>query len=252
MLSRCFFELEHGVDEWARGGDLNVLFLDGTFSTNRAGLTLVAFTTVSSTGQTVVLAIGLLRSQSALCYEWLYRRFHDVFKVKPAAVFTDSAIELELSIVECSTIETDIWHGVQHFLCTYHLSQNLFEHCKKSFGSDTQGWKSFVDLFWKLAKESDASFTSTFTEEFQALIQMVPASTDEDLPVHPAVTWLQDTLLTKKEKWAACHTWACCTWGAHSTQRSESYNRVLKLKANKHTRVTELVTVRVSLTDRLS
>ena len=248
MLSRCFIEMDGAVDEWARGDEENVLFVDATFNTNCAGLHLVAFVTVGSTGQTVVLAVGLLRGQDYQSYEWLFRRYHDVFKVKPRTMYTDSAPELDLAIVECSTIESDIWYGITHHLCIFHLSQNVFDNCRKAFGTgQTEQWRKMIDEFWRMAKNSDVRGKISFDSDFHRLVMMVVNALHEagvdDPDEHPAVKWLLTTLYPKREKWAACYTWGTCSWGAHSTQRSESWNRTAKLDVNKHTRVTELVKV---------
>ena len=245
ILSRCFFEMDDAVDEWARGGNHNVLFLDGTFGTNHVGLTLVMFCTVSSTGQTVVLAVGLLRSQGAKEYEWLFRRFHDVFKIKPAAVFTDSAIELELAFTECSTISNDIWAGSVHLLCPYHIGLNVHEHCRSTFGGDLSGWRKFYDMFWVICKNTDERSAESFGAEFQALLRLFESAAEHRWSKSDmeGIKWLKETLFTKASKWAARYTWGMCTWGAHSTQRSESENRIVKTKVNKHSLVTDLAQV---------
>ena len=248
MLSRCFFEMDGAVDEWARGKGENVLFVDATFNTNAAGLSLVAFVTVGSTGQTVVLAIGLLLGQDYQSYEWLFRRFHDVFKVKPVSIFTDSAPELDVAIRECSTIDSDVWFGIVHNLCIFHLSQNVFDNCRKAFGPEqTKDWRELLDVFWRLAKQSDERGRETFQSDFQTMTDIVlnalTAAGHDNCEEHPTLKWLLTTLYDRREKWAACFTWSTCSWGAHSTQRSESWNRGTKLDVNKHTMVTDLCKV---------
>lgn len=52
-LSRLFVEMEGACDEYALGGDDNVVLFDPTHGTSRYALKLCCFTTVSSAGQTI-------------------------------------------------------------------------------------------------------------------------------------------------------------------------------------------------------
>ena len=80
VLSMVFVELKHGFEDWAVGGEENVLLFDPTWGTNNAGFKLCCFSTVSSTGQTVILAFALLMEETQLMFEWAFRCFADVFR----------------------------------------------------------------------------------------------------------------------------------------------------------------------------
>ena len=83
-------------------------------------------------------------------------------------------------------------------------------------------------MFWRIAKESDVAAQAHFDADWEALIQKfedVATSTGDG---HArAVEWLR-SLGTMASKWAARYVWQKCTWGIHSTQRSEAFHSAIK------------------------
>ena len=252
LMSRCFVQMENSFDEWARGGQTNVLFVDATHGTNQAGLKLCCFTTISSTGQTVILAFGLIRHEDAMSYEWMFRRFHDIFKVRPLVMFTDSAVEIAIAFDEVNRLDhaatnsgiDDIWTETQHFLCTYHISRNLHKNCHGFFTGNPAGWRDFCNKFWRICLQSDArtkdSIMQDLTDLESIMINECEIDEDEDKQ-HSGLKWLRETLTRKYKQWAARFTWSYLTHGAHSSQRAESIHKAIKKRINRGLRVTELV-----------
>ena len=252
LMTRCFVQMDNSFDEWAAGGRNNVLFVDATHGTNQAGLKLCCFTTISSTGQTVILAFGLIRHEDALSYEWMFRRFHDIFKVRPLVMFTDSAIEIAMAFNEVSRLDDDatnagiddIWTETQHFLCTYHISRNLHSNCAGFFTGNPAGWRKFCNKFWRICLQTDERTKDTILQDLADLetimINECNIEDDADKP-HAGLKWLRETLTLKYKQWAARFTWSFLTHGAHSSQRAESIHRAVKRRIHRGLRVTELV-----------
>ena len=235
VIDRVFVELKGGFDTWARGSPDNVLLFDPTWGTNKQGYKLCCFTTVGSTGQTEVVAFVLLKSESLLMFEWAFRSFASVFKVGPASIFTDGDANLATAITMMAStdinsqdgLEKAPWLGVRHLLCVYHLSQNFFTHIKPIFGADIEGWKKALNMFWKIAKDTDSiDKERCFHDAWEQLVSLI-----NELPDSPGkmreLEWLEE-LRTKRRMFCASFVWEACTWGIHSTQRAESMQSSIK------------------------
>ena len=140
-LSRVFFTMEDGFDEYALGGDLNVVLLDATHGTNRYNFKLVCFTTVSSCGQTVILAGALLAAEDIESYEWALQCFLRVFRKAPLALFTDSDVAIAEAFRRLNSEGEKPMAGTRHCLCTYHLSKNLWKHCCCLYLTAPTAWR---------------------------------------------------------------------------------------------------------------
>jgi hypothetical protein len=110
----------------------------------------------------------------------------------------------------------------RHVLCVYHLSLNFKTHICSLFANDAVVNKQMLDVFWKIAKETDELSRDTFDAEFNVLVAAV-----QGLVLDPdsekwkkrasALIWLE-SLRERKEKWAYRYTWAQLTLGANSSQ----------------------------------
>ena len=83
-LNRLFVELRGAQEEWARGGDNNVLLFDPTYNTNRYLFKLCQVCTVCPSGKTVILAWCVLEKEGKNDFEWAFRCIAQTFKVAPA------------------------------------------------------------------------------------------------------------------------------------------------------------------------
>ena len=233
-LDRVFWELEGGLREWARGGDSNVLLFDPTWGTNMYGLKLACFTTVASTGRTVIIACVLFRNEDHPTFEWCFSCFAQTFVTKPSVLFTDHDPAIQRAYETLSAFDSDPWYDTKHFLCVFHISKNLSKHLKPLFADNSQ-WHHVNHLFWRIAKESDWQTVDNWDEEWKGLVDFVENNGKSDASDSSgkrdkktnALKWLR-TLEDDKEKWAARFVFAVCTFGIHSTQRSESTNAALK------------------------
>ena len=205
-----------------------VVLFDTTFSTNKYGQKLGFFTTVSPDGETVILAATFLQSESKESFEWTFGKFRETFS-GPVTIFTDGCAH-QARAIKREFPET------RHMLCVFHLSKNLFTHCKSAFGRDTAAWEAFNDAWWKLAKNSDSRSRVTFDRNWRALVGMLPTTSDGE---SAAVDWMAG-LYEKREKWAAAWTWAHWSAGVHSTQRCESIHKHFKTHLRSHNLLIDL------------
>ena len=225
-LVRVFVQLDVALSDWARGGVNNVLLFDPTWGTNCYGLKLCCFTTVIGTGQTVILAMAILDSESEKNFEWAFRCFAEAFLVAPAVIFTDGCDKIARAIKTVSEHAADPWYGVRHMLCVYHLSQNLFTHIRPLFPS-VERWRFVLNAFWNIAKKADVYSVDSFEEEWNALVAYVHENAAATLRRTHETAWLQ-SLGDRRRQWAARYVFQSCTFGIHSSQRAESIHSSLK------------------------
>ena len=135
-LEKLFLELEGGFEDWASGGQQNVLLFDPTWGTNKYGLKLACFCTVAPTGKTIINSVCLIQDEDTFSFEWCFRCFADVFRVPPSAFFTDGDPKIATAFGLVSAVETDPWHDTEHFLCVFHISVNFSKHLKPLFSTN--------------------------------------------------------------------------------------------------------------------
>jgi hypothetical protein len=80
-LEMCFAQLADAMKNWARGGKSNILLFDPTAGTNRLGMKLCMFVTVSPTGKTTTAALALIRKENHHSFEWCLRSFAKAFRI---------------------------------------------------------------------------------------------------------------------------------------------------------------------------
>ena len=224
-LALVFWECEDAMDDWAQGGESNVLLFDPTCNTNKYGLKLACFTTVASTGQTVILACCLVRSENEASFEWAFRCFSDTFRVKPAIIFTDSDKAIANAVEKLCDPEQP-WEGLEHLLCVFHISKNFYSHLKPLFPT-SEAWHRVNSMFWRIAKDSDAHAVSRWETDWGELKELVQNNSNTSDKQSAAFRWMDD-LSEKRHKWAARYVFGHCTFGIHSTQRAEAVNGAIK------------------------
>ena len=223
-LDAAIVELEGGREEWARGGKCNVVSFDPTHGTNRHDMKLCCFTTVSSTGQTVVLAMGLVSSESEPSLTWLFQRFQRTFCVPPAVIATDGCPTIRASLRK---MQADVWKDVKHVLCIFHVSKNFYEHIHPVYSGKHKEWCAAHDEFWRISKLTDEKDRGGFAAEWQALVGRVQADVGAGDKQDAAISWLTE-LGGRATQFAYCFTWDICTFGLHATQRAEAMQASLK------------------------
>ena len=238
-LDKLFWVIDGAVQFWALGGQSNVLLFDPTHGTNRHRLKLAAFTSVSQSGKTVILAVCLIKHEDEQSFEWCFRSFARVFRLAPRCFFTDGDLALAQAT---EAVAKDVWTGVIHLLCVFHIFKNFYQHLRNSFVDNTSGWRKLVDIFWSIAKSSDEHLD--MEEMCDELLQFYESNASGPKKSH-GTEWLM-TLVKRVHQWAAHYVWALNTWGIFSTQRAESMQKTMKgfLRSN-----SLLTTVYTKITD---
>jgi hypothetical protein len=202
VLSQVFVELAHAFEDWAVGGTENVLLFDPTWGTNRSGFKLCCFTTVSPTGQTVILAFALLLEETHMMFSWAFQCFAEVFRTPPRTFFTDGDYCIASAFAAVSEAGGP-WSGAKHLLCVFHISKNFYQHIKCLFGVNLDAWKKAHDMFWSIAKESDAYSRATFDLDWENLMDLVDASVADSPAKEREMEWLR-SLGARATQWAHC------------------------------------------------
>ena len=227
-LKSAVWQVEEGLEHYSRDPDKNVIFYDTTHGTNKWKMKLALFTTVSESGETVILAASLIKRESRESFKWVFEHFCKMFSVPPTVIFTDGDPGMHGAI-------KDVFPTSVHLFCTYHLSLNLFKHCHGLFPSGTRGkknqqWGMFLKTWWTIALKSEESSRDTFNAEWDDLLKLLPPkpSTEAGAKKYDdALKWLAN-LRENVRHWAARYTWEHTTYGAHSTQRIESVHNAIK------------------------
>ena len=245
-IDKVFVQLDFSLDEWVRAGSENVLLFDPTHGSNQYKMKLCCFTTVGSSGQTVILAAALIKYEDVDQIMWAFKCFATLFKTPPTVVFTDGAQAIETAIQLLST-SGGYFESTSHLLCVFHLSKNFWQHIHPLFVSHPVEWRQAHNMFWRLAKTSDQFFADsvklqeelgldedavagfiakTFDVLWNDMFSMIERIGHGSTKTG-ALDWLT-TLYDRRHKWAATFTWRLLTWGLHSTQRSEAIHSAIK------------------------
>ena len=158
---------------------------------------------------------------------WAFECFHEVFKKAPAVLFTDDGSSIAAAFAKMTGPHC-YWADTKHLLCVFHIAKNVHKHCRGVF-KDSQSWKEFYSLFWKIAKETDKNSHHTWSQDWEQLHELIAQSSQASTKKDDAIEWLE-SLGERKQQWAARYTWASLTYLIHSTQRAEAINAAIKEK----------------------
>ena len=225
-MNRLYVELPGAKAEWAVGGKHNVMLIDPTFGTNVYRFKLCLITSVSSSGHTVILAYVLIDVEGINDFDWIFRCHHKVFRTPPSVVFSDHDLNIEAAM---QRMQDSLWPDVCHMLCIFHLSKNVYERLHPKFLGDKKNekWRAVHDLFWKISKNTDASFRDFFDAQWKQLVDLVEQTATHRGKLQEEITWLTK-LGAQKARFAYCYTHEVCTLGVYSTQRAEAMQNVAK------------------------
>ena len=108
-------------------------------------------------------------------FEWAFRCFAEVFRTPPRTLFTDGDYCIATAFASVSE-DDGPWAGARHLLCVFHISKNFYEHIKRLFGSNKDAWEDAHNMFWSIAKESDAYSRESFGSDWEKLLEFVDSS----------------------------------------------------------------------------
>lgn len=122
-------------------------------------------------------------------------------------------------------------------------------------GHKQEAWVAFLRKWWGICLQTEEQSHDTFTDEWRALLALLPEAPAEDAPTRKqhddALKWLE-RLGNKREQWAARWTWAAATFGVHSTQRAESVHSAIKKWLAAHNMLVHLADQLLSYREEVS
>ena len=178
------------------------------------------FTNVAATGATGMMAVSLTVDETEQSFTWVFQRYLDCFRVQPAVILTDGDPWMLRAL---ATIMPDTFR----MACIWHLSKNVNAHIHPLYTRNEQGWRTFMNKWWRIALETDEAACATWEEDWAALIAIFTQDTAASAPRSTALVWLA-ALSARRESWAARWTWSRFTAGCDSTQRTEAVNSAVK------------------------
>lgn len=221
-LDCLFFVMKGGHALWKENACRLVLY-DTKHGTNRFGLKLGLFTCVDVNGKTRVLAGSFVMHEDKESFTWAMSQFNKHFVEKPAVAFTDSDRAIAAAIKAA-------WPTTNHFLCTFHLYKNFYEHMHGLFTNRKAAWTKARSLFWKLCKEPDVQSKSSFEQEWEALVthitESASASADKVRPI-----WCSIGKLIQSALWYSINP-SCYRW-CHRCLHLQMFNPVEQVR-NRH------------------
>ena len=113
---------------WAK----DILVVDTTFGTNRAGLKLWAAAWISNNGKTNLVAFGLMEKENYVGFRWIFSQFFDMTGMMPRIVMTDS----DPAMREVFKKE---FPNIIHYLCGWHVQLNIKKHIASLLKTNKDG-----------------------------------------------------------------------------------------------------------------
>ncbi|KAJ0548314.1 putative OTU domain, MULE transposase domain, FHY3/FAR1 family [Helianthus annuus] len=116
----------------------HVLLIDATYKTNRYKMPLVQIIGVTSTLMSFCIAHAFVSNEKQENFTWVLQRLrHSLDSVmEPRVIVTDRDRAL---MNACATV----FPRARHSLCRWHIQQNIFKHCRKSFRTEDK-WERFL------------------------------------------------------------------------------------------------------------
>jgi hypothetical protein len=152
---------------------------DNTFVTDKYGLKLGAIVGTRSDGSSVLYGVTWMPSEDRDSFTYVLRCLEEVVGAPPGVLLSDG----DLRFAEAVSDEFGPhYEQTHHFLCIWHLAQNVFKHVAHVFGAASQGkrgskegmanhakWHDVNRAFWRIAKKSDWQSIRTFSAEFEEI-----------------------------------------------------------------------------------
>jgi transposase-like protein len=158
--------------------------MDSTFGTNRFRMPLVLVVGVDGEGQTILLGTGLLSDERSSSYEWLLMQLREAgYLLPPGVIFTDGDPVFP-------DVIASVFPGTRHYLCAWHLSQNIIKAVAGRIGVSTP---MLMDAFSRCRKIKSVE---EFEREWQSVLTM-----SEMAPVSDYLAGLTNTKARGALRW---------------------------------------------------
>ena len=203
----------------------DVLFWDSTHNTTSYDYKFSTFTLVDSEGSSRAVLLSFNLQETVESCKKMLACWHQAFGRRlPQVIFTDGDEAMSLAIASVPYSE-----DLKHLLCTYHLFDMNVKQKLKPIITGTGGiaaWSSFRKAL-SICREATTEFE--LSRLWKDLLQ-------EWMPLgekHKSGRfYLQRFVWGKRKQWAVAYFSDCLTLGAMSTQRSESWNSLLRCFAD--------------------
>ena len=220
--NKLFYMNQSMLGDFRRNGQ--VLVMDCTCKTNRFGWALFLCVGINQHLNSVILSIALQKSEDILSFDW-------VLDCMKSAVGDDAWNDIHMVMTDgdaalLNTLSSRIPHA-KHHRCRWHLLENIRVNCQRELGDN---YKIFTNKYNACVH---AATVFGFNSNWQELVDFLHRG-DEPLPPltsprYPnTFRYMTDNIYPKREHWAAAWTNTCCSLNAHSTQRVEGENGVIK------------------------
>ena len=155
------------------------------YKTNKYSMKLGIFTNVAGTGATGVMAVSLSIDETEDSFTWIFKRYLDCFRHAPAVMLTDGDPWMLRALA--ATMPDAFRNG-----CMWHLSKNVFTHCHPLYTGNDAGWRAFMTMWWRIAKETDVAARATWDSDWAALTALFTRDTTASAARTAALAWLAE------------------------------------------------------------
>ncbi|XP_042038196.1 protein FAR1-RELATED SEQUENCE 5-like [Salvia splendens] len=125
----------------------DIVSFDTTYSTNRYYMIFAPFTGKDNHGRAVTFGAGLLCSESADSFSWLFRQFVKCMGVAPKLIITDQDLGMKVAVEE-------VLVNTRHRWCMWHIMAKVAEKVPKSLLGNTDFKKELNSCVWSELIES--------------------------------------------------------------------------------------------------
>ncbi|XP_039119362.1 protein FAR1-RELATED SEQUENCE 5-like [Dioscorea cayenensis subsp. rotundata] len=204
MITNIFWADGKGRSDYEVFGD--VVTFDTTYRTNNYERPFAPLLGINNHGQTIVFGASLLYQENVESFVWLFQTFVRVMNGKhPSTILTDQSAAMAKAIV----VALPTTH---HRLCIWHIYQNAAKHLAHVF----YGMRTFAIAFQHVTYDYEDE--ASFLEAWKNLLEKF------NLRENP---WLLK-LFGERKKWAMVYGRHIFCGNMMSTQRSESFNSLLR------------------------
>ena len=205
--SGLFFMTYSMIQNFHRNGQL--LVMDGTCKTNRYDMNLFLITGVDHHGNSSIMAVSLLKNSDEYSYSWILESLREAVGNEAFNSIRSVMTDGEQSIT--NAVDAAM-RNVKRLRCRWHIEQNILAHAQSLSKPSLQ---SFIEAFHHC---ENSSSSESFHERWNDLMQNYPSIS----------AYMRENIYTTRQHWCSAWTSKCLSFNAHTTQRSESMNNVIK------------------------
>lgn len=188
----------------------DIVLNDNTCKTNKFNMYLSVFMVKDNNGRFRNVANALVEDELSSTYVWILKCLMQATNsIIPKSIWTDFEPGLINAI-------SQVFPNTQHFLCLFHIWQNIVKHLKTPLGSN---FDNFSKAFYSCRNSLS---TEIFEQRWEFMIKTSPE----------CQRYMTRTLYPARMNWAKAYTPFQFNAGIQSTQSVESFNGIIKRSLN--------------------